>query len=234
MSEMIRMIALQRGMTRLCHFTPSRNFAHIAGDPRGLLSTSRLKTDERAVFNPTDLERLDGYKDHICCSIQYPNAWYFKKARAKERLFTDWVVLFIASHHFWMSGTKFCPRNAAAGGGRGVQEGADAFEALFAPSVLGAGGRIFERQAHRPAFLPTDEQAEVLIQDRVAREDILGIAVIDEAQAKREIARLETLGERVPSVIIAPDFFDPHRQSAAFRAGKLPEEQVYYHGDHDD
>ncbi len=33
----IRASAHVRGITRLCHFTPSRNLMHIATDPNGLL-----------------------------------------------------------------------------------------------------------------------------------------------------------------------------------------------------
>ena len=157
--------AVQRRITRLCHLTPSRNLGHIAVDPRGILALQHLEKDEKSVFNPTDLARLDGYLDHVCCSIQYPNAWYFRKARNKEQLFPDWVVLLIKAHYLWQASTKFCPRNAAAMHGRLVSEGVQAFEALFAKTVEGTHG--FKRGPHHPVFLPTDEQAEVLIPDRI-------------------------------------------------------------------
>ena len=88
-TALVRADAMQRGITRLCHFTPSRNLSHIAEDRTGILSAKHLLEAEKTIFNPTDLERLDGYPDHVCCSIQYPNAWYFKKARSRERLFQD-------------------------------------------------------------------------------------------------------------------------------------------------
>ena len=119
----IRERANRRGVTRLCHFTPSRNLAHIASDTRGILASRHLKGDEAAIFNPTDKARLDGHTGHVCCSIQYPNAWYFRRARENERLFPDWVVLLIDARYLWQAGTKFCPRNAAAGHGRVVHEG---------------------------------------------------------------------------------------------------------------
>jgi hypothetical protein len=223
----------RKGITRLCHFTPSRNLVHIATDPRGLLSSRHLGVDERAVFNPTDIERLDGYTDHICCSIQYPNAWYFKKAREKDRIFSDWVVLLIKPYHLWMHGTKFCPRNAAACYGGQVGVGAEAFEAIFAPRVSGAYDKTFTRSSTHPTWLPTDDQAEVLIPDQVAREDVIGIAVMDESQAKREIARLEQLKERVPRVVIASDFFNPRWLSSQLRRGVVPSEREYHPGDSD-
>lgn len=230
MNAAIRTSARARSITRVCHFTPSRNLMHIATDPNGLLASARLKEDEKAVFNATDRERLDGFPDHVCCSIQYPNAWYFRKARDNESLFADWVVLLIKPHHLWAGGTKFCPRNAAANFGRGVGEGEAAFESMFAPSVTGAYGRSYSRSSTHPAWLPTDEQAEVLIPDRVAREDILGVAVEDDAQAKREHARLTQLQVEVPAIVIAPDFFRPHWLSARLRNGQVPAETLYRPG----
>lgn len=221
----IKTKAVERGITRLCHFTPSRNLGHIASDPRGLLASRHLKADEKAVFNPTDAERLDGYTDHLCCSIQYPNAWYFRAARENETLFRDWVVVFIKNHYLWRRGTKFCPRNAAASYGRSVREGADAFDALFAQSVV--GNRTYERGPDHPAFLPTDEQAEVLIPDVVEREDVVGVAVRDQAQAKREVAALDILGCRPPRIFVVPEFYSPGWLSGLLRAGNAPAEPEF-------
>ena len=95
MNEAIQNDVLRRGITRLCHFTPSRSLAHILATGAGVLPTRLLKEEERLLFNPTDLQRLDGHVDHICCSIEYPNAWYLDRARATETLFRDWVILFV-------------------------------------------------------------------------------------------------------------------------------------------
>ena len=221
----IRSEAEGRGITRLCHFTPSRNLAHIASDPRGLLASRHLKADEKTVFNPTDVVRLDGYPGHLCCSIQYPNAWYFRMARGKETLFRDWVVVFIKSHYLWHTGTKFCPRNAAAGYGRAVREGAAAFGGLFAQTV--EGNRTYARGPHHPAFLPTDEQAEVLVPDVVRHDDVIGVAVRDQAQAKRESAALKILGHHPPRIFVVPEFYSPGWLSSLLRAGRTPTEPEF-------
>lgn len=234
MNEAIRASAMARGITRLCHFTPSRNLVHIATQTQGVLATQHLRDDEKAVLNPTDVERLDGYPDHVCCSIQYPNAWYFRKAQEKDRLFRDWVVLLIAAHYLWRPGTKFSPRNAAANHGRNVRDGAEAFEALFEPNVKGAYAKTFHRSDSCPLWLPTDDQAEVLIPDRIQREDILGIVVGDESQAKREAVRLEQLDAWVPQIFIAPLFFSAKQLSETLRNGDLPAEQEYDLGGDDD
>lgn len=223
MIDAIRVRAHERGITRLCHFTPSRNLGHIATDVTGVLSAARLRADERRVFNPTDRERLDGFPDHVCCSIQYPNAWYFRIAREREQLFRDWVVLLIRAHYLWASGTKFCPRNAAADRGEGVAEGLAAFESLYAPAVQGGRGRIYRRSPLHPSWLPTDQQAEVLIPDQVERDDLLGVVVVDEAQGRLEVARIAQLGVEVPPVYIAADFFDPDALNAKLEKGRVPE-----------
>jgi hypothetical protein len=230
MTALIREKVAMRQIGRLCHFTPSRNLLHIASDPNGILSSARLQADEKAVFNATDIARYDGFPDHVCCSIQYPNAWYFRTARNNENLFADWVVLLIKPDHLWASGTKFSDRNAAANRGAGVAEGAEAFDSMFKPQILGAGGRRFTRNAAHPSWLPTDQQAEVLIPDRVAREDILGVAVADESQAKREISRLKLLKAVIPPLVIAPDFFRPDWLSSQLLGGSIPSETLFHPG----
>ncbi|MCY4122615.1 MAG: DarT ssDNA thymidine ADP-ribosyltransferase family protein [Acidobacteria bacterium] len=224
----IRERANRRGITRLCHFTPSRNLAHIASDTRGILASRHLKVDEAAVFNPTDKVRLDGYTGHVCCSIQYPNSWYFRRARENERLFPDWVVLLIDAWYLWQAGTKFCARNAAAGHGRLVHEGVTAFESLFAEVVEGFD--VYRRGPQHPAFLPTDEQAEVLVPDRISRREVEGVVVRDDDQAAREASRLRLQGLPVPRMMIVPEFFEPRVLSWKLRSGRIPPERVYNAG----
>lgn len=231
MIEAIRKSATERGITRLCHFTPSRNLAHIIANQQGVLASRHLESDERAIFNPTDVNRYDGFPDHVCCSIQYPNAWYFKRARGNERLFQDWVILLIKPDHLWMDGAKFCPRNAAAHMGRDVAEGPGMFEKLFAANVDGAQGRTYSRGPSHPTWLPTDEQAEVLIPDRIALADVLGVAAMSRSQGKTEIARLRQLNQRVPPFLIAPHFYNPQMLSNTLRTGGMPAEILLYKGD---
>ncbi len=233
MDRDIRQLATSRGITRLCHFTPSNNLVHILTNPTGVLATKHLNSEGQAVFNPTDTLRLDGYKEYVCCSIQYPNAWFFKKARANNIIFRDWVVLLINACHLWQETTRFCPRNAAAARGRYVRSGFDAFQSLFAERTEGFGGNVYTRGPSHPLFLPTDEQAEILIRDSVAREDIMGIVVESAGQARREIARFQLLGEEPPPVTVAPSFFEPRSLSRSLRSGKIPPEHEFTKGERD-
>lgn len=221
----IRRQVEERGITRLCHFTQSRNLPHILRSPGGLFPTQQLD-EMKKVFNPTDTSRWDGYPDHVCCSIQYPNGWYLNQAVGREKLFRDWVVLLLRPSYLWMDGTKFCVTNAAFRRGALVRAGLESFKALFADEVTGRRGIIYARGC-KPANLPTDDQAEVLIPDHVDRDGIIGIVVSSEPQAQRESARLGILDLAVPSTLVAPTLFDPHELSSAIGSGRLPDETVY-------
>lgn len=229
MNEEIKEEVIRRAIRRLCHFTPSRNLIHIASGAVGVLATKHLQEGERSIFTPTDLERLDGHTGYISCSIEYPNAWYFDKAKAKDVLFKDWVILFIKKHYLWAGGTLFCPRNASAKYGGEVCEGHNGFKRLFAKKVEGAYGKTFERSEKHLISCPTDDQAEVLVPDKVALSDILAIAVVSESQAKNEIARFKYAGvpENKFQLVIAPDLFNKYELSRMIRDGIRPTETLW-------
>jgi hypothetical protein len=228
-NEQIKAEARRREITRLCHFTPSRNLGQILTGNVGILATKKLQQDERQVYTATDLQRLDGFVDHISATVEYPNAWYFEQARAREVLFRDWVVLFIDPKYLWDDGTRFCPRNAAASYGRNVAKGEESFKGLFAARTPGAYGRHYVRTALTPDWCTTDEQAEVLVPDSIAITDVLGIAVKNEAQARNELVRMSLLGIPKAStealrISVAPDLFDKRRLSAFLKNGERPKE----------
>lgn len=218
-----------RGISRICHFTPSRNLVHIAAHPDGIKSTNSLRADQSACFTATDKHRIDGYTDHISCSVEYPNAWYLSKAQPLEVLFKDWVILFIAPHYIWHPDTCFCARNAAAGSGSHVVASFDGLKGLFAPSVRGAYGQTRQRGPTHLPCSPTDDQAEVLIKSKILLADIVGVAVKDKPQAKNEIARLRHAGIDPKSFrfVIAPVLFDKYKLSGSIRSGNRPIETFY-------
>jgi hypothetical protein len=57
----------------------------------------------------TDQKRLDRHDNHISCSIEYPNAWYFRRVKDGDLPFTDWVILFIRPHYLWLPTTGPAP-----------------------------------------------------------------------------------------------------------------------------
>ena len=224
----IRNSAEVRGISRLCHFTSSRNLAHILSDPRGLVNAQQLATDDHSIFNPTDRHRFDGHEGYVCCSIEYPNAWYLRTVHRSENTFLDWVVLFIRPCHLWESGTKFCCTNASRQNGTLIKQGPAAFEELFALKVTGQ--RVFHRTANHPEFLPTDEQAEVLIPGCIPLGDIIGVAVRDSKQARSEVAALSLLKLEIPPIVIATELFDPNTLDDILKSGRRPNEQEYAEG----
>ena len=229
MNQNIVSAITERRIRRLCHFTPSRNLQHIAGGEIGILSTSSLKAQERAAYNATDLERLDQKTTHICCSIEYPNAWYFDRARANEKLFLDWVVLLISPHYLAEEDTLFCPRNAAANYGRHIANGFEGFNSMFAERVSGTRNTTYVRSASHRLSCPTDQQAEVLIKDRVLLADIIGVAVASEEQARTERVRLRTNGVNPDQFqfVIAPQMFNKYALNAVITRG-IAESEVLY------
>lgn len=224
MNDKIKALVEKRGITRICHITPSRNILSIAKGEEGILSTTRLRVDERKVFNPNDLARYDGHPDKICCTIQYPNAWYLSNKQALDAVWGDWVILMINPCYLWQMGTLFCPLNAASGHGQHIAEGLEGFKALYAPTVTDRKGRTFARGPNHLASLPTNEQAEVLVPNQIQPVDILAIGVKDEAQAVRERQRLHMIGYSCPEIVVVSDFFKPYQLSRQVREGNMPGE----------
>jgi hypothetical protein len=205
-------------LARLAHFTPSRNLPHIVADER-LRSTRELASDVRACYAQTDLDRLDGYPDKICCSLQYPNGFYFAHAKSK-RAFTnypDWVCLLIDKSVAATRGTLFCARNAAASSA-GCLPGVLGLESCYAESVIGQGGHTWRRGARHDPASPTDVQAEVLVTSPIPLSAVSAIVVPTEEAAEQENARLVQLGLAPPQHIqwrISPGMFDKYKIAAA-------------------
>lgn len=225
MSESIKTIAIEREITRLCHFTPSRNLSHIIAGKKGVLATVNLEEAERNLFNPTDLSRLDGHKTHICCTIEYPNPFYFAVARNNEILFKDWVVLIIEPYFLWTEGTRFCQNNASRKSGTTIGEGENQFRALYSNQVSASVGKLTRQISHLPAC-PTDLQAEVLVEDQIPESAIMGIMCVDAAQVRRQISRLKvaSLPYQDLNFIICPDAFDRNELTNKLRNGVRPQE----------
>lgn len=225
--NLIQQECISRGITRLCHFTQSRNLAHIFDDPLGLCSKRTLQRYDMP-HNPTDPDRYDGRDDLICCSIEYPNTYYFAKVREQDHLFKDWVVLMIDPSYLWESETCFCPCNAARSRGAHIQTGISGFRSLYAQRSPGIS---FSRPETHLTAAPTDIQAEVLLKDPIPLDSIIGIAVQTEEQVRREICRLELQGIILDKPIyIAPDFFNKATLSRLIQNGVRATETIYENG----
>jgi len=220
-----------RGITRLCHFTQSRNLSHMFDEPNGLWSTRTLRNNDMP-HNPTDPDRYDGRDDLICCSVEYPNTYYFVKVRGHDHIFKEWVVLYIDSSYLWHTDTHFCPCNASRERGRYIHSGIQSFQSLFGQTSPGIN---FTRPPKHLSASPTDIQAEVLVKDPMPLESIIGIAVQNDEQAQREIFRLNLQNILMDKPIyVVPDLFNRSTLSRMIQRGVRVTEILYnnggYHG----
>jgi hypothetical protein len=225
----IQQECIRRAITRLCHFTQSRNMAHIFDEPFGLFSTKTLRENDMP-FNPTDPERFDGRDDLICCSVEYPNTYYFDRVKSKEPLFKDWVILYIDPAYLWHPATLFCPCNAARECGVYVKSGLNGFQALFAQTSPGIS---FTRSTKHLPAAPTDIQAEVLIADPIPIEAITGIVVQSDEQAQKEFCRFRLQGISIDKAIyVVPDFYIKDKIKNSIQSGIRVTETLYNNGGH--
>ncbi|WP_075899006.1 DarT ssDNA thymidine ADP-ribosyltransferase family protein [Actinomadura sp. CNU-125] len=224
MSNPIEGDVRQRGITRLCHFTKSSNLSHIIGAGE-IRSVTQLEREVEG-FRPTDTQRRDGHPDRICCTIEYPNAWYLDKVRKEDPNFLDWVIMTIDPWPLWHDQTKFSPCNAARANGAVIRPGWNGYNAMFAPTVRGQ--QVFHRQPGHPPWWPTDDQAEVLLASPVSLSSVRSIIVRNNAQAEREVARAthNYQDHLLPPLIVAPTLFDKYQLSGSVRRGRRPPEQA--------
>ena len=144
---------------------------------------------------------------------------------ARERLFSDWVVLEITPDYLWKDGTLFSPVNAARGGGRYIGEGAVAFEALFGPAPAGS---LFTRSLTHVDACPTDNQAEVLVASPIPLDSVGGIVFPshEAAQSERERLDLLELSPGDASWKVSPEMFDPQRLAGRIRSSERVAEEL--------
>jgi hypothetical protein len=214
-------ILAAHGVTRLCHFTKFQSLTHIVSSETGVLASSSIRQDTK---NVTDEERYDNEKESVCCSIQYPNSWFLKKAMQNntDKIFKDWVVLYIDLSILNCKTAKFCPCNASTGRGMHINDNMEELGSIFATSV---STFKYPRSPRMLASCPTDGQAEILIKDSVPREYIIGIATGDEDVAKRVYAMLKMYRVERISVYIAPDVITPN-WSKMIKNGCKPDETM--------
>jgi hypothetical protein len=213
----IQVSSRSRGITRLCHVTRSMSLPFII-DKGGLIAAGRLEEEQGAVCYPNGNRPADRPKTHISCSIQYPNVWYLRAIQAREPLFKDWLVLLIDPDPLWWDGSLFCPANAATGGGSYVGAGIDTFESMF--ETFPTASRMSRGLTHL-ASCPTDNQAEILVADRIPLKHVQCVVTPDQAQADRERWRMREMNLPTSglSLAVCPEFFDPRTLSGRIASG---------------
>lgn len=168
----------KRNIDYLWHFTRLENVHSILAN--GLMPRADLEAaNSTATYN--DAYRADGQKSANCLSIGHPNYKMFYRLR-QENPGVEWVVVGVKPDVLWLKDCAFCMENAASGNVTCIpidqRRGVDAFEMLFDP-VEGTPTRL---ALNLPDYCPTNPQAEVLVFDTIAINDIVGIAVPNKAR----------------------------------------------------
>lgn len=214
-----------RGVTRLCHFTKTKALVHILTGEDGILATGSIKREIRYQNDPA---RLDGALDYVCCSLQYPNSWYWKRAKSRDPdvIFKEWVVLTIRLEILRERSFQFCCCNAAKDCGAHIERDLSKISTIFqSPTVDG-----FFRKKKMLDCCPTNDQAEIMIYRNIPYRYISGIIVGNEDNADDITATLKTIGRGELPVYISPSVCST-QWSYEVRSGIVPEEVKYCKGD---
>lgn len=189
-------IIKERNISRLCHFTKTRNLPFMLGNgedsENGILANDFII--DKSFLEKTDKQRLDGHEDYICTSVQYPNSYYFTrvKSRMEKDLFNEWAILLIDPSVIDNT-SKFCSVNAATSRGRLIKKGPAAMEELFEFEIR-TTKRTLRRSLLSPPNMPTDIQAEVLIHKKIDKSHVIGVIFPSRQMAERETLRLDLCG----------------------------------------
>jgi hypothetical protein len=208
-------------LTRLAHFTPSRNLWHIMAQGE-IRSSKDLADNSPEAFSPTDHERFDQQPNKVCCSFEYPNGYYLYQAVRGDQYanYPGWVCLLLDPDLVLRPGTLFSPCNAARDRGKHLRAGGQGLLDCYAsPSKVGAWPRS---ATHHPRAA-TDLQAEALVPGPIDLSHLRGIVVRAEDEALELYGVLMNAGfgpDRF-SWIVSADFFDRDLLSWRLRSGQL-------------
>lgn len=168
----------ERKIRKLMHFTQLYNLDSILKE--GLLPINELESSNHR-FVRNDNLRLDGLNDCTCVSIEYPNV------RLLERFSqmipgSKWVIIVLDANLLCNHKNHYSKYNAGSNEMRNVVKGsiyADDFRDLYAESFsvnLSSGIRCCTRRnIVEYSYLPTSEQAEILIEGKISVGDIRAI-----------------------------------------------------------
>jgi hypothetical protein len=214
-----------RGVTRLCHFTKVKSLVHILTSEDGILATDYINQD---VKQQNDMERYDNATDCVCCSLQYPNGWYWDQAKKRDsdQIFKEWCVLTINLDILKNARFRFCPCNSAYKSGSLIRNDVENISAIFDDPNI--------RMRYRPTTMldccPTDDQAEILVYKNIPLQFVNGIIIGNSETADNIGAILKTIGKDLP-IFISPDVCNTN-WSKQIRSGCIPQEEEYnYRGE---
>ena len=218
----IKNIIQQRHITRLCHMTQINKVIAILCSVNGILATDLIV--KKLLFT-NDKDRLDGRKDYISSSVQYPNVWYYRNKKETNPSVRDWAIFIVDPAVCSKEDTLFCPINAATSHGAYINSGEKAFSSMFAESV----GRR-NRYSRMLACCPTNDQAEVLVHNSIPHDMIKGIVFEDEIVLQKVLKILDEHDIPYPDLYVSSELFST-TCSNLIRQGIKPDERLVVKGD---
>lgn len=206
--EKIKEAVKSRNIQILLHFTSVDNLESLL--EKGILSRKEiLKQSVNAFIN--DECRYDCFLDGISCSITLPNApllYKFRKNKGKK-----YVLLEIKPDVLWEKECLFCKENAAS---RKVyltphNSMPGALEGMFGDYDAGHTRKELEN-LYMDGFIknnmPTHNQAEVLVKQKIEPEYITGVYVFKEDCSESFVSQVKEMITKYPKpVYYCPDDF---------------------------
>jgi len=189
---------LERGATRLCHFTKVQALTHILLSEDGILATDFIPAD---IKQQNDLERMDNAEDYVSCSLQYPNCWYWEKAKKRDTdiIFKEWVVLTIDLGLLKNKLFKYCKCNAAKSSGAYIKGDLAMISELFSEPTV----QSKYRAPNMLSCCPSDDQAEIIVYKNIPISYVNGVIVGDADNANHIAAILRAVDRRIPIYVSA-------------------------------
>lgn len=198
-------ITKSRQIHRLCHFTHVSNLSNILKN--GILSSRNIPYSQ---WN--DKDRVDGYTEYVCTSVELPNTYCLNNMVQKTGTnIEDWVI-FKINPYIIDDTSLFCPVNAAKECGKYVSEGVEAYESIF----------LNDEWARNPNWLssiPSNLQAEVLIKECIPVSQIEAI-IFHENFFDNDIFNL--VNQANIELRQSTDLFDSHKTLRWLNSGRFP------------
>lgn len=181
-----------RKIKRLFHFTRIENLDSILKD--GIIPRKDLiQSNSHFIYN--DDGRWDSMTSCSCLSVEFPNTWVLHK-KMDEIPNSGWAIIALDAKLLLEQKNFYAVHNAAA---RGVSPNTsvEAFEKMFDNVIMveratGAPLR-FERE-NLQSYLPTSDQAEILVKGIIKPQFIKKIYFQNERSAKRFEEQLDNQG----------------------------------------
>ncbi len=206
--EKIKKTVKSRNIQLLLHFTSVDNLEGIL--EKGILSLAEMEKQGISAAKNDEM-RLDFCPDGISCSVTLPNAGLlFKFQKENNR---KYVLLEIKPDVLWEKECLFCKENAAS---RKVyltphNSMPEALEGMFGDYDAGHTRKDLEN-LYMDGFIknnmPTHNQAEVLVKQKIEPEYITGVYVFREDCSESFVSRIIEITNKYPKeVYCCPDDF---------------------------